>query len=43
MVPSLPQKASVKEALSVLAYELDAVADALEGKSLIEGSIPSFG
>ena len=42
MVPSLPQKASVKEALSVLAYELDVVADALEDKSLIEGSIPSF-
>ena len=43
MVPSFTQRKPVKDALSVLAYELDAVADALEDKSLIEGSIPSFG
>ena len=44
MVPAVAaQKAPVKEALSVLAYELDAVADVLEGKSLIEGNVASFG
>ena len=43
MVPSFTDRAPVKEALSVLAFELDAVADSLEDKSLIEGNIPSFG
>ena len=43
MVPSFTQSKPVEDALSVLAYELDAVADALEDKSLIEGSLPSFG
>ena len=43
MVPSLPSKAPVEEALGVLAYELEAVVDQLEGKSLIEGKVPSFG
>ncbi len=43
MVPAVAsQKAPVKEALSVLAFELDAVADVLEGKSLIEGNVASF-
>ena len=47
MVPSVSslsaQKASVKEALSVLAYELEGVVDELEDKSLIAGKVPSFG
>jgi hypothetical protein len=43
LVPSFTAKAPVKEALAVLAYELDTVADALESKSLIEGNVPSFG
>jgi len=43
LVPSFTARQPVKEALSVLAYELDAVADALEDKSLIEGHVPSFG
>ncbi len=43
MVPAGNAKKSVADALSVLAYELDAVADALEDKSLIDGPIPSFG
>jgi len=41
-VPSFTARKPVKEALAVLAYELEGVADALESKSLIEGSIPSF-
>jgi len=42
-VPALSSRRQpVKEALSVLAYELEGVADALESKSLIAGSVPSF-
>jgi hypothetical protein len=43
MVPGFTAKRPVKEALAVLAYELDTVADQLESKSLIDGNIPSFG
>ncbi|MEQ9324182.1 MAG: DUF3102 domain-containing protein [Polyangiaceae bacterium] len=41
-VPSRGLQPTVTEALSVLSYELDAVVDALEHKSLIEGNVPSF-
>ncbi|MEQ9319928.1 MAG: DUF3102 domain-containing protein [Polyangiaceae bacterium] len=41
-VPVTGGKAAVEQALGVLAYELDAVVDGLEDKSLIDGTVASF-